>query len=748
MSEWVWNQDFSKKIFEKKYMLHGEESVEEVIRQISDEIASVENEDIREEIAETFYNEIYKGKFLPAGRIMANARPYSKLKNYLNCFVIDIEDSMEGIYDALKEDATISKMGGGVGFNISKLRPKESSLSKGGTASGPVSFLKVFDKSASVIHTGGSRRAAHIAILNVNHPDIEEFITCKQGDENKELTQFNISVGITDDFIKAVKKDEDWNLVWNGKVYKTLKAKKLYNKMVKNAYLYNEPGIFNLDIVNRYSNAHYLYKINSPNPCGEQPLPSYGVCDLGAVNFTQFVVKPFEDDASIDWPNLRKTIHTGVRFLDNVLDLTDYPLEKIETRALNERRIGLGFTGLGDTLAMLKIKYGSEESKKFINKLMRFFRDESYIKSIELSQEKGWFPLFDPDNFLNSEFIKNLSNEIQDSIKKNGIRNVCINTIAPTGTISTSLGQNCSSGIEPIFALDYIRNVREGNDGKTIKEKVFDYAYMVYREKYSTEDIPEYFVTSMEVNPKDAIDIQSICQKYIDASISKTLNIPQDYSFKEYENLFMYAYEQNLKGFTSFRIGSMQGILELKNGNGRPQYIERQDAPSRPKELPCDIHEISVNKEKHIVLVGKLQGTLYEIFVTNDKKNKIDPIKYKFGLIRKVKKGQYSLIVENGEEKIVIDDISETFDNVYSSLSRFISMSLRHGVSLQFIVEQLSKDKNFVGFEKSVGRVLKKYIKSGEKVETSDSCPSCKGSTLIYEEGCKKCTQCGWTACN
>lgn len=747
MSEWNWPQKFSEDIFKQKYMLHGEKNIEEVISKISSEIASVENKtDLQEKFTDLFYQEIYSGRFLPAGRIMANARPNSPMKNYLNCFVIDINDSMESIYDALKEDATISKMGGGVGFNISKLRPKSAPLTKGGSSSGPISFLKVFNQSASIIHTGGSRRSAHIAILDVSHPDIEEFIACKRGDENNELTQFNLSVGITDKFIQAVKENKDWDLIFDGKIYKTMKAKNLYNKIVKNSFQWNEPGIFNIDTVNKFSNAHYLYKIKACNPCGEQPIPPYGVCDLGAVNFTQFVVKPFTEDSSIDWPTLRNTIHVGVRFLDNVLDLTDYPLEKIKTRALNERRVGLGFTGLGSMLAMLGVIYGSQESKDLVNKLMRFFRDESYTASIEIAKEKGWFPLFDPDKFIESEFVQQLSIKTRELIKKHGIRNICINTTAPTGTISVSLGKNCSSGIEPIFALEYNRNVRTSDNELTSVGKIYDYAYLLYKEKFPNTETPEYFITAMDILPKDSIDIQAICQKYVDASISKTLNIPENYSFKDYEDLFMYAYKQGLKGFTSFRIGSQRGVLELENNN-RPTYIKRQDAPNRPKELPCDIHEIIVDKERHIVLVGKLQGTLYEIFVTNDKKNKIDPIKYKNGIIRKIRKGQYSLIVENGEEKIVIDDISETFDNVYASLSRFISMSLRHGVSLQFIVTQLQKDKNFIGFEKSVGRVLKKYIKTGEKVETSEVCPECNENSLVYEEGCKKCSSCGWTAC-
>jgi ribonucleoside-diphosphate reductase alpha chain len=744
-----WVQNICKEIFQKKYMQHGESNENEVFDLIAKEVSSTEKN--RSLWKNKFYDIMSKRLFIPAGRILANARPNSKLKNYNNCFTIDIEDSMESITQSVKDYMTILKQGGGVGFNISKLRPRRIPLSTGGVSSGPLSFLEIFDQASQTIEVGGQRRGASICILNVDHPDIEEFITFKRGDANKRLTQFNISVGITDQFIEAVNNDQTWDLKFEGRVHKTVKARDLYNMIVKNAYLYNEPGIFNLSIVNRYNNGYYLYDIQTVNPCGEIAMPEYGVCCLGALNLPRFVKDPFSDSPSIDYKLLEEVIADSVRFLDDVLDVTDYPLPQIKERSQNERRIGLGITGLGDMFAMLKVEYGSAVSKEITEELFRSIRNAAYTASFKLAEEKSPFPKFDSDKILKSNFTKNLPKSIRSGIKDKGLRNIAILTIAPTGTTSFSVGQNCSSGIEPIFALEYDRNIKTDNN-EIKKERVYDYAWLQYlsfleNNGFAFSDTPSYFKTAFDVNSKDAIDIQSIAQKYIDNSISKTLNIPETYSKKDYENLFLYAYEKELKGFTSFRLGSMQGVLDLSNSSHvRPKFIERADAPKRPETLPCDIHEITVNKERHIVLVGKLQGTLYEIFVTNDPENKIERIGKKEGIIKKVKKGQYQLIIENGEEKIIFDNIAEKFDNIYASLSRFISMSLRHGVNLQFIVTQLQKDKNFLGFEKAVARVLKKYIKDGEKVLSSQKCESC-GAELVFREGCVACIECGWSKC-
>ena len=772
-------QKISEEIFRRKYMINGEKDVDQVFMDVAEEISEAEAADKKQIIKQKFFEEMSSGRFIPGGRILANARIYSKMKNYNNCFTIDIEDSMEGIYGSLREDAVISSMGGGVGFDISKLRPEGAIISKGGESSGPLSFLKVFDQSAKVIHTGGGRRSAHIALMDVSHPDIEKFITIKQGDKNKELTQFNISVRITDAFIEAVQNNEDWNLVYEGEIFKTVKAKDLYDLMVKNAFQHNEPGIFNIDTVERFNNGWWAFKQDRVNPCGEICMPSYSLCCLGSNNLIAFVRNAFTAEAYFDFEQYKKSIRLGVRFLDNVLDRTHYPLKKIEDFSKQWRRIGLGFTGLGDALAMLGITYGSDKSLEICEEIANTLRDESYIASVELAKEKGSFPAIDIEKLLQGNFINQLPNEIRNQIKKHGMRNIALNTCAPNGTISLSVGQNCSSGIEPIFSLSYDRNIRTGTGEETKKETVYDYAWLKYIEYYNhqhsaeiAQDLlqgidkpipkPDYFVTSLDVDPYRGVDVQAVFQKYIDHSISKTANLPMGFTYDQYKDLFMYAYKKGLKGFTSFNPeGSIKPILEHKKEEQKKEdgyetvsekfdIIQRSNAPKRPIDLPCEIHKVSIKDEKFLILVGEYNGTLYEMFATNiTEENNIDTDNYKKGIIRKNGKGDYSLLVQNGVQKTMIKNIGKTFNKDYETMTRLISANLRHGIPLEFTVEQLNKDTNFVGFAKSVARVLKKYIKDGEKVKTNMTCPECGSSdSFIYKEGCISCANCGWSKCS
>jgi len=754
--EFKWLQPISKEIFQNKYMINDEKSEDEVFINIAEEISSVEaGHKNKKEWKNKFYNAISSGKLIPAGRILANARLNARMPYYNNCYTVAIDDSIDDIYDTLKEDAKISSTGGGVGLNFSSLRPKDAPLSKGGKSSGVISFMRVFNESAKIIQTGGSRRAAHIGILNVDHPEIEDFITAKHGDENKALTQFNISVGITDKFMNAVKNDLDWDLVFDGKVYKTVKAKYLYELMTKNAYEHNEPGILNLDTINRYNNGYYEFDIQEVNPCGEIVMPPYSLCCLSAINLTKFVLDPFTPEARFDIEAFKEIIHIGVRFLDNVLDATEYPLQKIKNISKQWRRIGLGFTGLGDMFAMLGLVYGSEQSKNEAEIIGETLRDESYKASISLAREKGKFNKCNKKLIVESEFIKKLPKDIIDDIRKYGLRNVAVNTTAPTGTTSFSVGQNCSSGIEPIFSLQYDRNIRTGFGDETKKETVYDYAWLKYLEylkenKLELADTPKAFATTFDIDVYDAIDMQAIFQKYIDHSISKTLNLPTGTTYEEYNKLFEYAYDKELKGFTSFNPeGSMKGILEApskKEENVIDDVGTIKNSSKRPKELPCDIHELTYKGEKYLLLVGMKDNNPYEIFVTKNKDEAFDMGKSKVGKIIKKKKGVYSLALT--DDKIIVEDIAGSFDLVYGTLGRFISMSLRHHVPLQFIVEQLNKDKNFMGFERTVSRVLKKYIVDGEKVKTNYVCPECGNEDLVYQEGCLSCNQCGWSRCS
>ena len=754
-TQWIWQQDISKEIFQQKYCLQGETSVEEVFHGVAAEIASTEPDPRARAHWETvFYEELISGRLQPAGRIIANARPNSPMKNYNNCFTIDIEDDLEKIYDSLKEDALISKMGGGVGFDISKLRPRQAKLSHGGESSGVISFLRIFDQSAKTIMTGGQRRSAHIALLDISHPEIEEFITAKKGEENKELTQFNISVKITDAFIKAVKADADWDLVHGGKVYKTIKARYLYDLLAKNAFIHNEPGIFNADTVERFNNGYWAFKMDRVNPCGELVMPPYSLCCLSSINLTSFVLDPFTESARFDFDAFARTASIGVRFLDDVLDATAYPLKKIEDFSRQWRRIGLGFTGLGDVFAMLRMRYGDGPSLALGARIGETLRDASYSASSDLALEKGSFPAFDADKYLEARFVKGLPEAIREKIRKQGMRNVQLNTVAPTGTTSLSIGQNCSSGIEPIFALSFKRTIRTGVADETRTEEVSDCAWrlwnaMLARGELSGSDgeaLPPYFVTTAEIDPYKSIDMQAELQKYIDHSISKTLNLPRGISFEEYKNLFMYGYDRGLKGFTTFNPdGSMKGILEYTDK--KESAIKRRVAPPRPRDLPCDVQRMKAGSKEFLVITGLLDGSPYEIFVVDDQGKRIALPEGRASIVRKVERGRYDLVFVNGSEETVLENFTRVFDSPDASLARFISMALRHGTPLQFIVSQLQKDTNFTDVERGIARALKHYLRDGEEVITSDgTCPEC-GQKLSFRDGCITCFNCGYSKC-
>ena len=737
-------QPLSEEIFKKKYCLHGETSPEDVFYKVAEEISSVEKTpELREQWKQNFYTTLKKGELIPAGRILANARPDSPMKHYNNCFTIDVEDSIEGIFESLKEDAIIGSVGGGVGFDISNLRPAGSPLSKGGESSGVISFLKVFDQSAQTIMTGGARRSAHIAILRIDHPEVVEFITCKQGEDNNVLTQFNISVAITDDFITAVEEDADWDLIFDGKVYKTIKARWLWDLVAKNAYEHNEPGIFNVDHVERHNNGSYAFRMDRCNPCAELPMPPYSLCCLSAINLTKFVMHPFSHQAFFDFKSFGETVGVGVRFLDNVLDATSYPLEKIEELSKRWRRIGLGFTGLGNTFTMLGMSYGSPDSKVFSERVASQLMVDSYNASIDLAIEKGSFPDCNISKLLNSGIIKEtLPEHVRKRIDKHGLRNIGLNTIAPTGTTSLSLGQNCSSGIEPTFSLAYDRNVRTGRGDETIKERIYDYAYILYKEEFGEDaKIPSYFSTTLDIDVEAGLEIQAIFQKYIDHSISKTHNLKPGTTFEEYKDLFMKAYKAGVKGFTTFNPeGSMKGVLEHSSSKKE----EKRIAPKRPYALGCEIHHISSKGEKFMVLVGLLDGTAYEVFVAHP----IDGFKDRTGGIVKAKKGHYKLLNNGGE--VVIENLGKGAEKQYGFFTRILSSILRHqntAMPLQFTVDAIAKDDDFTSFSRGMARVLKKYIPEEEEVLTSAKCPEC-GEVLTYIDGCKTCMACRWSKCD
>ena len=721
-------QQFCKDIFRMKYMINGEETPDEVFRGVAQEIASVERRKNRKRWEDVFYNAMIARKFIPAGRILANARPNSKLKNYGNCYVTDFGDDLKEIYGrGLSEDAIISAAGGGVGFNISRLRPKDAPISRGGESSGPLSFLDVFDASAKTIRNGGGRRSAHMAILDVSHPDIEEFITYKQGDTNKKLTSFNISVGISQEFIDAVKADADWHLVHEGLIYKTVRARDLMKKLAQNAFIHNEPGMLIYPAIDKRNFGWYAKEvgvIRACNPCGEQNLPPYGVCNLSSVNLSQLVVHPFTSNAYFDWDEFYDIVGIAVRFSDNVIDAMTYPLPQIRELQMKSRRIGVGITGLGDAIAMMGMQYGDGASLDFASNVGFSLREASVNASIWLAKEKGKYPLFDYKKYMETPFASQFSNDSKRLIKKYGMRNIALNTIAPVGTGSIALGMNCSSGVEPIFSLEYERKVRIGNEGETRTDINYNYAYLVAKEL----GVDVRISTAEEIDPYDAMALQSALQQHLDGSISKTYNLPSTYQYEDYEKLVLAAFDEGLVGFTSYNPnGSLAPILSAKKAgdpskdeekpavaDDRPKQFEHRSAPKRPKELPCDIHVITVKGQKYLLLVGMYEDYPYEVFATEANTCIATDVavstvlkKGGKGMIRKVKRGQYSLTVNDA---VLFENIGDAFNSDYEPLNRMLSAALRHGTPVEYAVDALGKGSVFGTWGKMVSVVLKRSL--------------------------------------
>lgn len=531
-----------------------------------------------------FYDCLQNFKFLPGGRIQAGAGTSHQVTLF-NCFVMGtIADSMEGIFNALKEGALTMQQGGGVGYDFSTLRPRGTqAYSVGSIASGPVSFMRLWDSMCATILSTGARRGAMMGTLRCDHPDIEQFIAAKQ--DRSQLRHFNISVLVTDDFMAAVRNDEDWPLVfpagehagevavllraWPGyahpvpcKCYKRVRARALWESIMRATYDYAEPGVLFIDRINQRNNLYYCERINSTNPCGEVPLPPYGACNLGSINLTQFVQDPFTERAQLDMAGMAAIAKTAVRLMDNVIDASHFPLASQAEQAHLARRVGLGVTGLADALMMLNIRYGSKQSLQIAQAVMQTVCHAAYQASIDIAQEKGPFPLFERDKYLAGAFIRNLPQTIREGIVRYGIRNSHLTAIAPTGTISL-LANNVSSGLEPVFDSVYTRRVL-GRDGDYSEYQVTDYAVAAWRKRQGDESLPPAFVNAHHVSPTDHLQMQAAIQPFVDQAISKTINVPEAYAFDAFRDLYQQAYDLGLKGCTTFRPNPVTGAVLSK----------------------------------------------------------------------------------------------------------------------------------------------------------------------------------------
>ena len=735
-------EGLADEIWNKKYKDKEDRIVEDMWLRVATAIASVENPKDRIKWADAFYKLLYGFKQIPGGRINAGAG--TKNNFLLNCAALPIEDSIDGIYEAIKKAAVLAKCQYGSGFSFSSIRPKDDDVSRGGSASGPVSFMRVFDASGAIIETGGNRRAAAIGVLRVDHPDIFEFIDAKR--QEGVLTQFNISVALTDKFLAAVKADAQFDLVFGGRVYKTVRAKDIWEKLVYSGYNFNDPGILMIDEVNKYNNGYYLYDIETTNPCGEIPLPSYGVCDLGNLNLTKYILEPFAKKSTLrlenfDFANYRKDVATAVRFLDNVLDVSEYPYDEIRDRAQGDRRIGLnGVAGLGSALAMLRLPYDSQDARTIAQEIQFMCTCAAYEASIDLAREKGSFPNFDKEKYLAAPFIQSLPTSIREGIAQYGIRNIALLTIPPVGTGSILAG-NISNGLEPIFALEYNRTVRQP-DQSSKQEPVEDYAWKLFKQtdewNRSIVDLapPEFFKTSRDISPKAHIDMQACLQKHIDGSISKTVNMPESTTLKAYEEALWYAIDSGCKGFTSFREGTREGVLSTKDEGKKPAAETKvsekikaaEPKKKRPRKLVGSTYKVADDK-------GNLYITINDI----EEKGKVRPF------------------------EIFINSNGANSDNAvfYKAIGKMMSAVMRRTDDCRFLVTDLQGIHGAQGFfsdgrynqsqPQMIGNILEEHYRSldptAEKEVKYLKCPECGEHTYLKEGGCGKCLSCGFSSC-
>lgn len=604
-------QPISLDVLREKYLKPGETSADELYQRVARALASVEKPELRDKYEALFLANLKAGA-IGAGRIMSAAGTDIQA-TLINCFVQPVGDCIQGvddegfpgIYEALREAAETMRRGGGVGYDFSLIRPKGAQVkATASMASGPCSYMNVFDQSCSTVESAGARRGAQMGVLRIDHPDVHEFITAKR--TPGRWNNFNVSVGVSDEFIAAVQNNAQWELVHKARpgaallaqgahqrvdgqwVYATVPARELWDTIMKSAYDFAEPGILFLGRINEDNNLHYCEDIAATNPCGEQPLPSYGCCDLGPIILTRFVRHPFGFGgvAAFDFDAFTKAVALQVRALDNVLDVTYWPLPQQRDEAMAKRRIGVGFTGMGNTLAMLCLRYDLPEGRTMAARIAEYMRDAAYAASVDLAREKGVFPKFDARGYLaEGTFASRLPESLQAAIRQHGIRNSHLLSIAPTGTVSLAFADNASNGIEPPFSWMYKRKKRE-SDGSTTEYAVEDHAWRLYRELGGDVDaLPDYFVSALAMPAEGHIAMMEAVQPFVDTAISKTVNIPADYPYEGFKDLYLQAWRAKLKGLATYRPNAILGAVLETHAAPAPTLAA---APMVPPAPPVD----------------------------------------------------------------------------------------------------------------------------------------------------------------
>ena len=724
-------------------------TVEDTWRRIARDLAKVEADPAAWE--DRFYDALEDFKFLPAGRITAGAGTARRVTLF-NCFVMGtVPDSMGGIFDMLKEAALTMQQGGGIGYDFSTIRPKGADvLGVSADASGPLSFMDVWDAMCRTIMSAGSRRGAMMATMRCDHPDIHDFITAKS--DAARLRMFNVSVLITDPFMEAVKADAAWDLVFDGKVYKTVQARDLWNQIMQATYDYAEPGVIFIDRINAANNLNYCETIAATNPCGEQPLPPYGACLLGSINLARLVANPFDAKAVLDPAALQELVATAVRMMDNVVDASQFPLPAQEREAQAKRRIGLGVTGLADALLMVGLRYGSDEAAAQTEAWLKAVARAAYLASVDLAKEKGAFPLFDAEAYLASGTMQMMDADVREAIGAHGIRNALLTSIAPTGTISLYAG-NVSSGIEPVFAYAYTRKVLQ-KDGSRTEEEVVDYAVQMWRDLHGDAELPDYFVNAQTLAPMDHVKMQAAAQKWVDSSISKTINCPEDISFDAFKDVYMEAWDTGCKGCTTYRPNAVTGsVLSVsETTEAAPQadtgadVIYMADPLDRPETLEGATYKVKWPDSEHAiyitindVIIGGHRRP-FEVFINS--KN-MEHFAWTVALTRMIS----AVFRRGGDVSFVVEELKAVFDPRGGAWmqGKYIPSIL---AAIGGVIEQHLVATGFIAGE---GLGLKSdpqaEIIGIDGAPRGKSCSSCGSYDLRMVEGCMTCASCGFSKC-
>jgi ribonucleoside-diphosphate reductase alpha chain len=786
-------------------------TVEDSWARVARAAAAAERPALRAHWSEQFNHALQDFKFMPAGRILAGAGTRRHVTLF-NCFVMGaIPDDMRGIFEGLRDSALTMQAGGGIGCDFSTIRPSGALVQGSGAhASGPISFMDVWDSMCRTIMSAGARRGAMMACLSCSHPDIEAFIDAKR--DPQRLRNFNLSILVTDAFMQAVKTDSSWDLIFGDKIYRTISARGLWDRIMAATYAYAEPGVIFIDRVNERNPLNYCETIAATNPCGEQPLPPYGACLLGSINLARLVRDSFQKHAAIDGGELDDLTRVAVRFLDNIIDISPYPLAEQEREAKAKRRIGLGVTGLADAMIFCGVRYGSPESIAAIREWMRTIRRSAILASAELAQEKGVFPNFQRDRFLATPAAKTLEPELREAIAEKGLRNGLVTSIAPTGTISL-MAHNVSSGIEPVFAFEHERTVLMP-DGKRRAERVQNFAYSTFRQLEGNDArLPATFVTINDLTPADHIGVQAAVQEFVDSSISKTVNVPRDIAFQDFADVYRAAYEAGCKGCTTYRpneiTGSVLSVIEERappaeaprdaehervrgaaistkpalvrelagaregavlavkpKHSDRPQPMESAGVVymtkplDRPEALPGTTYKVRWPDSDHAMyitlndVIEQGRRRPFEIFINS--KN-MEHYAWTVALTRMIS----AVFRRGGDVSFVVEELKAVFDprgghwidrqyvpSLLAAIGRVIE---EHLIAIGFMVKPHNDDEDLDAIQPHPGAAAGDFTRALAAAEPSGnlrSCPKCSSPGLVRMEGCDNCLACGYSRCS